>query len=66
MLHRPRPRPDLIEKQDRELKRGMRLFIEKSAADPAYVRGVVIRFIRDRMPRVTKGELTSQKSSTNS
>jgi hypothetical protein len=37
----------------------MRLFIAKSAADPAYARGVVIRFIRDRIPRVTKGELTS-------
>jgi len=59
MLHRPRPRPDLLEKQDEELERGMRLFIEKSIADPAYARGVVIRFIRDRSPRVLKGELTS-------
>jgi len=65
ILHRPPPRPDLLENKT-ELERGMRLFSEKSTADPAYARGVVIRFIRDRMPRVTKGELTSQKSSTNS
>ncbi len=59
ILHRPRPRADLLEKQDEELERGMRLFIEKSIADPGCARGVVIRFIRERSQRVAKGELTS-------
>ncbi len=58
MVHHPRPRPELLEKQDKRLESGMRLLIERSVANPVYTRGLVIRFTRDRSATVSRGEVT--------